>query len=370
MNTERLHAILIALQSEIASTKSVDVLGKLVESLQNQVNQPQEPSHQQQVAEHLTRLRELLLSVPSNSFSPGWNLIVHEIGGSSILGRHLVSRIDEIFARNQITTSVALEEVQEIHKEHKAFFDAVSKALTSLKHFGIGSESLEPGEAEVGVLIPRAAVNNSLSQFGEELEELDSILNVFSEIVSRERPPLKIRTISSSEFQVFLESVSSISACLAFAIERVVTLYEKLLNIRRLKQELQHEEVPDESLGGITNHANSVMTNGIDQLTGEILETFYEGGDRGRRNEIQTELKFSLKRIANRIDRGYNIEVRAEPIPDDEIEEGAVPDPDYKKRQNYIRIIQEASVRLRYRKMEGDPILSLPESESDGEDRK
>ncbi|MEM7803282.1 MAG: hypothetical protein AAF545_00015 [Pseudomonadota bacterium] len=365
MNAERLHAILKVIRSEIASTNSVGILGQLVAALQNQVSQPQQPNHQQEVAKHLENLRERLRKVPSNSFSPGWRLIVQEIGGIDNLGDTLISRLDEVFARNQITTSVALEEIRAIHESHERFFDAASEGLSSLQHFEIGSEELEAGEAEVGVLIPRAAVDNSLAGLGKELDELDGLLRVFSEIVSQQRPTLQIRTISSSEFQIFLESVTPIAACVAFAIERVVALYEKLLNIRRLRQELQDEDVPDDMLAGVQDHANGLMTKGIEGLVEEVLSQFHTGNDEGRVNELKIELRMTLKRIANRIDRGYNIEVRAEPTAEEPNEDEANKDPEAEKRRAQEQIIRDASVTLRYRKLHGEPILSLPEQEPD-----
>ncbi|MEL7453018.1 MAG: hypothetical protein AAGJ50_06560 [Pseudomonadota bacterium] len=368
MNAERLNAILKVIHSEISTTRSVEVLGQLVAALQKQVNQPQQPGHQQEVAKHLETLRSRLRDAPSNNFSPGWRLIVEEIGGIDILGDSLVARLDEIFARNQITVSVALEEIRAIHESHERFFTAVSEGVASLRHFEIGSEELDAGQAEVGVLIPREAVDNSMASLGKELDELDGVLRVFSEIVSGQRPNLRIRTISSSEFQVFLESVTPIAACIAFAVERVVALYEKLLNIRRLRQELQEEDVPDDMLAGVQTHANSLMTQGIEELVEDVLQQFHAGTDEARVNELKIELRFNLKKIANRIDRGYNIEVRAEPTAEEPVEAEENESPEAEQRRLQEQIIRDASVRLRYRKLGGEPILSLPDQEpGDGE---
>jgi hypothetical protein len=57
--------------------------------------------------------------------------------------------------------------------------------------------------------------------------------------------------------------------------------------------------------------------------------------------------------IANIIDRGYNFEIRVEPIK--KIEKEKIPD------QTAIAKIQELTQTLEFMKLEGPPILTLPE---------
>ena len=66
-----------------------------------------------------------------------------------------------------------------------------------------------------------------------------------------------------------------------------------------------------------------------------------------------------MNKIANRIDQGFNIEVRAEPDekPDEETDETAQQDKYYEN----IRKVIEASEKLRFLNIEGERILALPE---------
>jgi hypothetical protein len=73
------------------------------------------------------------------------------------------------------------------------------------------------------------------------------------------------------------------------------------------------------------------------------------------------ELRLALKKIANRVDRGFNIDVRVAPPETTEAEEGEEADPEEAENLKYYEMIEAASENLQFLRLEGDPILSLPE---------
>lgn len=358
MNAERLHVIAKAVRDDLSRTELTNTLKQLVTSLQNQVNQPNQPQYQQQVSSTLTTLYQALENSPSNDFPPTWRQALSELGGDGLLGIELRTRIQEIFSRNQITPSVALGEITPIHKTVSTLEEAFDSITTAFSQLSIGSDDIEPGYCELGILIPRLFVNNNLAEFGEEIIELNQILGVFAEISTGSRPDFKIRTVSSSDLNVFLDSLPEIGACLAVAVERLVALYKTLLEIRKLNNELKSQGVPVQQLEGVELHATKVMDDGIDKLIPEIMKQYYKRSDAGRKNELTTELKISLKKLAARIDRGYNFEVRVKSVPassdQDKTGESA-------ESSEHITRIQQSAKALQFIKQTGDPILSLPD---------
>src|SRR4051812_41116514 len=107
MNAEMLLALTEAVSSEIETTQTRELLSRILAGLNNQIANPAEPSHPQEVSAALTALRERLDAAPSNDFSPLWREYLVEIGAQDLLGRRLRVRVDEIFLRNQITQPVA-----------------------------------------------------------------------------------------------------------------------------------------------------------------------------------------------------------------------------------------------------------------------
>lgn len=363
MNIERLHAIAIAVI--INSTKAESTLQQLVKALQNQVNQPQSPEFQQRVSQHLQALDSTLRDAPSNSFSPAWRETLKELELYDLLGNNLLIRIQEIFQRNQITPSVALEELRSLHQQLATCKASLEQVLTSFKQLKIGAEELAPGQCEIGVLIPRLAVNNKLNEFANDLNHLNNIFGTFSELTTGSRPGLDIRSISSSDLNVFLEILPVVAAATAVAVERLVGLYKQILEIRKLHRELTDTGIPNKELKGILDYANTIMKEGIEQLTKDLLDRYK---DREQRPELATELRFSLTKIAKRIDKGYSVEVRVQPISDKE--QAAEKGGKTSENAEHIQTALAASKNIEFLLMEGEPILTLPESQGNTEENR
>ena len=364
MNAERLHAIANAIREDLLTTNAAKVLQQLSQALQNQIDSPQEPSYQTQLAEHLKTLTEALRRAPSNQFPPTWKQALEELGAADLFGSVLAERIEEIFGRNQITPVVARKEIEQIITRLTAFQKAIDEIRSAFSNLDIGAEELEPGAAELGVLIPRDFVENKLEGFAEELEKLDGIFAVFAEVATGSRPGFVIRSISSSDLSVFLGLSTSVAACVAVAVERIVALYKQLLEIRKLHGELQDQSVPEKNLKGIEEYANSFMDKNIDEVATSLLNDFYKHTDGARKNELKIELRYSLRKIANRIDQGFNLEVRVAPP----TQEGA--DSSAEEDAQYVEMIVSATPTLQFLKREGKPILSLPDEPEEKESKK
>jgi hypothetical protein len=364
MNVERLHTLAKAIQEDLSKTEAIATLQSLTGALQNQINQPQQSTYQTQVAADLTKLMDSLRDAPSNKFPPTWRESLEELGGNNLLGSALADRIQEIFNRNQITPAIAREEILEIQKKLTAFEDAIEQIVSAFSRLHINTEKLQPGSAELGVLIPRDFVDNKLEEFATELGNLDRIFEVFAEVATGSRPGFPIHAISSSNLSIFLDVAPPIAACIAVAIERIIALYKQLLEIRKLHSELREQGVPDENLKGIAEHANTFMDLGIENVVKSLLHDFHKGADGARKNELKIELRYSLRKIANRIDQGFNIEVRVEPEIQTDEKIGV------EDETRYEEMIIAAAPTLQFFKREGRPILSLPDEEQDDKEKK
>ena len=98
------------------------------------------------------------------------------------------------------------------------------------------------------------------------------------------------------------------------------------------------------------------MEKGIDKIAVEVVNEYHKKDDKGRKNELTNAVRISLNKVANRIDQGFNIEVRVAPTPKSEDEEK-----ENKELQKAIAAIQAATANMQFMKLEGQPILRLPE---------
>ena len=353
MNSERLHALSQVVRDDIAKHKVVQLFKSLAAALQNLINQPNQPPHQDAFGEARQRLERALAQSETNSFSPTWRELLVETGMWDLTGNRLSARIDAIFASNKITQAAGVKHIAALQAEVENLANSLSNLLGAFSRFSIGKNDLAAGECEIGILIPRPFVRSQLEALGHELESLSKIFGVFQELAEGGRQGFKVRTISTSDFLVFLEAHQATCACIAIAIERIVALYKQLLEIKELRSKLKAQGVKEAALAGVSEHAEALMERGVTETASKMMGEYGRDDSSGRNHELEIELKFSLKRIASRIDRGFNFEVRIGPPVTDE-----VPGSDQAKQR---ATIDSATSTLQFLKLEGEPILNLEE---------
>jgi hypothetical protein len=307
-----LHIVAATLGQELASRSVIEKLQALTSSLQAFVQQ-NNANTQQSLVNSREAFYEAVTDTPSDSFTPAWRQILVEMGGEELFGRKLKQWVQQLIADNMMTPGPAYDQIKKILANLQSFKDALDQLVEAFKFLKIGSETLAPGEAEIALLIPRAEVNDKLGDFADELNEMGFILNTFSEVITGHPDDLKIRTVSSSGLMVFLAAHPKFAAGIATVIDFVVKQYKRILEIRKLHGEIGRLQLPDEILEKMKTYANTKMEDAIEKFSVEFVNESYEGNDGGRKNELRTAVKVSLNMVANRIDRGFNFEVRIEP---------------------------------------------------------
>ena len=364
MNIERFHALVASLADELETTKVTELMTQLAQGLRQMSQDPSQPAYQQQVSNARSGLLEALNAAPSNGYSPGWRQSLEELEVGSLVGTGLSRLVEDVLARNELTATTAADELEPLAERVQALTTACKNVLDGLRFFDIDTEDLNPGEFEISFLIPRAEVDEELGELGHELEQIKRLLGPLLELSIGARPNVTVRSISSSAFEIFLVSAPATALVVAKVIESLVTSYEKLTNIRVSQQQLEDDGVPAEALAPVKRHANELMEREIDGLVEELL-TDAQVADNGRRNELKIELTISLNGLANRIDRGYGVDVRAGELP--EPEEDVESTPQEKETRTAANEVLSRQQRLRFLKLDGKPILALPEATDEAE---
>ncbi|MFT4639205.1 MAG: hypothetical protein ACI8T1_002529 [Verrucomicrobiales bacterium] len=361
MNADRLNALLHVLRDDFNRTKLPQRIEKLSNALQQLVQQPQQPNHQTAVSNALKEVHQALGESEIDSLSPAWKEMLSEIGYATSLGNAASERLNESFKQADVTPTIVKEETDVLKDEITRLNDAVTKGISAFEGLSVGAEELDPGECELGFMVPKEAIEYRLDSFANECREFDFIFGTFSEVVTGHRDHYRISTISSSDLSVFLDSAPAVAALVATAAERIVAFYKQLLEVRKLRSEMLKQDVPKDAFKAIDEHSNSKMGIAIDEIASKIMAEHGDRHESGRKNELENSLRISLQKLANRIDRGYHIEVRIGLLPEPE-EEGEEVDEELKANADAIH---KASKPLEFIRLEGDPILSLPEVEEE-----
>lgn len=364
MNAERLHAIARAISEDIATTELLPTLQALNNALSSFAQQPQDANAQQQVADSRARLNAVLTASSVNNFSPLWQQLVEELGIPDLLGARLLARIEELFLQHQVTPAVIHQDVNGWLVELTNLKERLDALLETFQELNIGDETLEPGQVEVGVLIPRGAVHSELAEFGKELLKIERMFGPFLELATGSRPPLELVTVSSSDFGVFCQMAPIAASLVALSVERILAAYSQILDIRLKRAELKELDVDDDVLAPLDKHANARMATANEQLSLEIVASSTVVPDEGRRHELTTSVRFSLNEMANRIDAGYNFEIRAA-LPEGADDEEDESDGEDAPEAAVIRGIIQRAPNLTFINSTGKPILSLEEAPDD-----
>jgi len=361
MNVEKLNTICKNIQYDYTQSQIIANLTSVVQNLQNLINQPQQPAHQNNLAAARKKLTEVLSASKMNEYSPLWKQLLIEIGFDNLYGKQLNNHIENIFSKNTITPSTAYKELTEILQKLQQKNQAVENLISSLRTFNIKYEALNEGEGEIAIVIPRLAVNGNLEKFAKELEDLKKIVNDFNELATGSRPEIKLKTISSSEYQILLDIVPTTAVCLVIAIDKIINTYKSIVEIRKNLKELQDIGVPNRNLKGIEDHANSIMEKSISEGIKDLMSKFGQNLDPTRKKEMEVAIKFSMNKLSNRVDSGFNFDIKMKYEENNEKTEGET-EP---KEKEYYNFIKDKSKDLEFINLTGTKILSLTEAEKE-----
>lgn len=369
MRAETIYRLTLDIYRDITDLQLIELLEALGSSLQAHATSPTESS-QTAVAEARVRVLNALENSRFNSTPPTDAKLLKEMRVHPLLGSSLARNIDAVFAGNAVTPLIASEEFKQLVKEVNHLYEQADAITDAFSYFNTPPDMLEPGEFEIKVEIPCAAIDSELDRFGREVVKINQIIGVFTEIVTGSRESIKVRAISSSDLSIFLESAPAVAALVATSLERLAALYEKVLGIVKLHREMRSRDIPAAVLDPLKQHIDEQVKKGVDAIAKQIEKEAFARVEDGRKQELKTELRNSLQQIAYRLDRGFGFDVRGGNVsPEDDTD--VEPDASLIERQRAISIafnrVEEARPKLRQFEGESEAILGLPEPGAEAE---
>lgn len=357
MNAERLLVIAQEFVQYYQEMALLQGLKEIRDALQAIVNQPNDAAAQQKLSKAFVALTERLDS--SDYTETRLHKELSDLGVAGLWPPVVIESVRRILQANTITPSVALKDVKEILQESERAVGHLGALVTSLSQLGFGEPGSSGLGAELTIVIPRGEADSDLRTLGRELITLERLLLVFQEIKTGSRAGFAVRSWSSSDWSVLLDSTVAVGLAIGLAVERLLTAYDKLLDIRLKHKQLREAGVPARDLKGIERYASKIMEGAIREI---VDEAFSNSPAVDRSNELRTELTLSLNGIANRIDRGFRLQVDVLESEDSEAS-------DDREESELRERLYEVSERLKFPVRDGDKVLSLPENAGDESER-
>lgn len=349
MHAETIHAIAVELihdDSEISLRKN---LQQLIQAVEKRLAEPNQPANDAAVTAAAQNLYEQLKHSRTHNFGPTWRKLIVELDLSLLMADTLRDRIERAISENRIDTPLK-QALDTLHQEIKGKHNALNQLHQSSQALGIGLDELKEDEYELKIMIPRSAFGDNLRGFNVELTKLHRQLVVLSKITTSPQDRFEIRSVSSNDFMVSLNVNVDLVDIILFAL---IGLQHAHIRERERMEALKQtfKDLPGDLYDGIRQHAQETIGKAVDELVGRLRDSVGEAVSPERLGQHQTQLKEAFSRLAELIERGFNIDVRAWEPPDEEEltdeHSEAVVKAIHAKRARLQKIVdQSASLRL------------------------
>ncbi len=355
MNAERLRELVDFL---IHAEQRLDLQSKadrLQAALQNLTTQPAEPSYQNEVVHALDDLQNTLGPHFYDDLSPAERAALSEINAEPFFGPEMAQSVRSYLADNTMTPSIVTSSFNLMLDKRREYIISLHQLSESLGRLGVEAYTPVPGEAELGILIPRDLFHNKLDPFSKELHTLNTIISLFSEAATGTVEDPGVKQISTTDPIIYLCVGVPTVAMIAKSVSWILDTWKSALEIKELRNRAKAISFDEDELKIFENKVDKLIDAKVKERVAEIMETSKTEGPRSQ--EVENGLIWAHRALLARIERGMTLDVRflppAEPLPDDEVSPHAA---DFET----LRVL---SPTLEFPTPSGAPILRLPSSE-------
>jgi hypothetical protein len=351
MNVDRLKETIDMLLVAEEQYQIQQTLQQVRSELQQLVNQPQEAQFQTAFASSLDRLRNNVTQLRAG-FTPAQWALFGEIGAVDLFLADVSQAIEKIMTDNPLTPAVTLNTVTELMNKRGEYLAALNELQSRLAQIGISAIALPPGDAEIGILLPRDLFQNHLHELSIELRVLNRILRAMAEIATGAVEPVEVHQISTTDPVFFLGMSVPTVVLVGKVIRWALDTWKQVEDIRKVRAETRKLTAFTEAEIK-TIFETKVETVIRDAIETKVDELIPKAAEAGRLYELRVELAWALESILSRIERGMTAEIRF--IPPSKSKDAA--------EEEYSQALQELAPRMSFPTPDPSPILRLPPTE-------
>jgi hypothetical protein len=301
MEVSKLYNVVFELVDENESLKINELITNLINSIsQNRANQ---------IEGYLNELNKAFDSSKSNFFSISSSKILKEISGESYFGQGAKNAIEEILISTPFNNALTLQKLQEFNKRRADFVSKITQLDTIFESLDLSFHFYNDDTYEIGLIFPEYVTENKIKSINANLHKWDQIFKTLKEITGDEVEDTKISLVNNGSLEFFFENSPKIALCLSIAIERLATLYKRILEIRTARLKLEELGAPKSESNAIQEHEKIVIEKAIKEIVEQIFKEHAARLETGRKNELKNALTSNVKFIAKSIDKGIAIEI-------------------------------------------------------------
>lgn len=310
MHLGRFNYAVMLISDSFEKNDFLQVFDQAIAQLQAYVSAPNEVNSlafRKQIDALLAECGEVPLDCSAASFKQ----VVVDTGGEQYFGSGLERSLRDLFEKQSMTPSELLVSLQTFRKNLGRYVSSIKTISKELSELEVEFVELEQEQFEFGAMFPKELVGNSIENIQVEMEHLNRLFKALNEMMGKGAESPIVRNISSSWWQFFLELDAQQIAAITFAIERIVALYKSNLEIQKIKQDVEKNNLGQDIVTMLNNKIDEALKIGMEEISKEVRDKFQKNADAGRCNELEIQLRMELFHIAKRINQGAAYEVRA-----------------------------------------------------------
>jgi len=279
----------------------------------------------------------------------------------------MIDGIKQSISNNPMTPAVVHKHIQQLLKDRDQYLELLRSSNRDLEGLGIGAETLAPGTAEIGFRIPRELFDDNLEGLIEELRVLRRIMRGFSELALGAPETIQVRQISTSDPLFFFGLNPVTIGILGGVVTWALGTWKQVEEIRRVRAETRKLEPfsEDEITEFFGGKLDKMIEEALDAKTAELI-----GTDKpiNRKAEQRNDLKWALKSLLARIERGMTVEIRFLPPPP--LAEDEAQGERSQALLQAFATIEETVPQLSFPAPDPNPVLHLPSTKPPSETTK
>lgn len=315
MHLGRFHAVIHDLSRHFESADLINRLTHATSQLSAYIS-----NHSEQ---HLVSFREALDQVYSAAdvtdqdlLQPYAQQVIEEIGVRDVIGQDFRNALEKLLSTENFDTQGLINRLNERTTEIKNKIAHIRAIDNAFDHLGVEYQRVLENDAEVGFMLPREVVGDSLKDLSNEFSKIGNLAKAINEISGAADYDPKVVTIASSWWQVFLDLDPAQIALWVMAIEKIILIHKSGLEIKKLKNELAKQNVSQEITKKIDEDLEKRMADEVGNIAVEIRAKHSKIADEARGNELEVALRQGLAHLSLRISQGAQVEINVS-IPDE-----------------------------------------------------
>ncbi len=310
MHLGRFHKAIEQLANEYETSNHAQLFDNLINALNTVASQPGNADQAAAYKSQLENFRQVLLKSEMNSPRPVMQAMLASIEAEKYIGEQLFDRVMEAISSNPATPSLAAQELQKLRDDTVKFYKNIVAVNTAFSALGVEYESLDAGEGELGILIPREDNASTLSHLSKEFKDWSNILSPLTEIFDPEATPLQIRTCATTDWMIYLAATYGVLRGVADCLKGVNLILREIVEMRGLIEQIAKKSNSAEAIEILEKDNKQKLSNDIRSLAERLVEENYKGVDQARKNELKNAVDVALKTIAKKVSEGAKIELK------------------------------------------------------------